>query len=283
MRTLAQYLDLITSQHRGKPKFNSVVQVVTEPQANIQSFLRGIPELFDLDEAVGVQLDVVGQWAGISRAVSLPIPDPWFAFDDSTRGFDLAPIKGPYDVGNYYSRLDDETYRRAIRGRIIANWGDANIGTAYLALREFLPKDLLLFVTDDGFSANANQFFSFDVPDLGFDGPAIFYTPGATVAVLPTVDMHLTVAVAGKWPTLIDAHVLSEQLIPIKPDGVGIDVVFPSIYGKPIFGFDVENEYISGFDVGAIGVSADALNYLSPNPSITPHSGDFSPDYGLAL
>jgi hypothetical protein len=283
MRTLEQYLALITSEHQDRLKFKSVVAIAIEPAADLQSFLLGMPAQFDLDLAIGAQLDVVGQWVGFSRLVSIPYPSPWMALDDPTRGLDYAPLKGPFDLGNYYARLDDETYRRAIRAKITANWGDGNIGTAFLALKEFLTPDMLLFVTDDGFSANANQFISLDDQDLGLDGPAIFYYSGATVATFPVLDMHMTVAVSGKWPPLIDAHVLSEQLIPIKPDGVRMDVYFPSIYGKPIFGLDMENEYVCGCDVGALNASADDLTYLPIDSSITYGLKDFSPDYDHAL
>jgi hypothetical protein len=283
MRSLDEYLALITSEHRGKPNFNAVVGFSVEPQADIQSFLFAMSEKFDLDTSIGAQLDVIGEWVGFSRFVNMPYPNPWMSLDDPTRGLDYAPLKGPYDVGNYYARLDDETYRRAIKAKIIANWGDSTIGTAFLALKEFLNPDMLLFVTDDGFSANSNQFISLDDQNLGLDGPAIFYTPGATVATYSTLDMRMTVAVSGKWPPLIDAHVLSEQLIPIKPDGVRMDVFFPSISGKPIFGLDMDNEYVSGCDVGALNASADDISYLSSDPSMNVDSGDFSPDYDHAL
>jgi hypothetical protein len=283
MRTLAQYLALITSKHAGKPKFASVVTASVAPEADLQRFFLGVPAAFDLDLAIGVQLDVVGQWAGISRQVSVPLISPWMSLDDATRGLDRAPLQEPYDIGSYYSALDDDTYRRAIRAKVLANAGNSTIGVAYAALREFLPAGSLLIVTDDGYAANGNQFVSFDNAILGLDGPAILYTPGATVATIAVLDMHMTVGVAGKWPSTVDAHVLSEQLIPIKPDGVSMDVFFPSVYGTPIFGLDVENAFISGCDVGSIGASADDIAYLPIDPTATPLGNAFSPDYAASF
>jgi len=260
MRDIAGYLSLVTSEHADKPKFMATIAASVAALANVQFELLATSDAFDLDTAVGVQLDAVGKWAGISRTINIPLPSPWFSFDDPIRGLDKAPMKGTFDVGTYLTRLDDDTFRRLIRAKIIANKGDGTIASAYAALAEFLTDTgSLLIVTDDGFAPNANLFFAFDDPARGLDGPAVLYTSGASLATLSVVDMHLTIGVAGVWPSTVDAEILSQKLIPVKPEGVGCDVLFSSVNGAPLFGFDVENQFISGCDVGAMGVSADYI------------------------
>ena len=73
------YLGKITSEHRGKPRFSATVEANVSPIADAQAFLAGIPEAYDLDTAIGAQLDVVGEWVGISRKIQIPPFAVWLA------------------------------------------------------------------------------------------------------------------------------------------------------------------------------------------------------------
>lgn len=87
MSTLTQYLDyyqsLMALQYRGLPRAtgnirNYVAQVVAE------NFLEQLANAFTLDTAVGVQLDTIGKYIGVTRYVEGELDTPLFGFWDYT-------------------------------------------------------------------------------------------------------------------------------------------------------------------------------------------------------
>ena len=61
---ITPYTDLITSQHAVRPNYMATIAALVQPIADEVTLLKGIPAGFDLDAAVGEQLDFVGQWVG---------------------------------------------------------------------------------------------------------------------------------------------------------------------------------------------------------------------------
>lgn len=219
MATASDYSALITAQHKGKPKFTALVEAVAGCFADIGNALRSIPPAFDLDSAVGDQLDAVGLWVGVSRNVLIPFA-VYFSFDTVNLGFDQGSIKGPFDPAEGLTRLDDETYRTLIRAKIGANTWDGS-----------LPS----------WNAIMNQ---------------VFAGSGSLVFAVDNQDMSMNVYVAGNRPSAVLTSLLKNGYLPIKPAGVRINgYTASSISGSPMFGFDISNQYIAGFDTGAFGVS----------------------------
>ena len=229
MTTLAQYLARITPAHAGKSDFMATVAATMGPIADAAAFLATVQPAFDLDSAVGVQLDVCGLWEGRSRNIPVPLPNPWLSLDDPVRGLDRAPLYIPgVSTGVALSALDDPTYRRLLYAKRAANSWDGTATSAQAILTAFVNfQGTLLFVEDKG-------------------------------------DMTMAVCIAGKLPPIVDLEILGQNLIPLKPQGVELDVYVTSVDGAPLFGCDVENALISGCDVGALGV---APNYAALNIS----------------
>lgn len=135
---ISDYLNLITSEHR-KPKFQAMVQVYAQWAVDRRNLLASFQTKFDLDTAVGVQLDVLGLWANISRSVVV-IPSEAF------------PAPNPYVVV-----LDDTTYRRAIKACVMANHWDGTPAMLATILSTFYqPRGISAGVRD-------NQDMSIDV------------------------------------------------------------------------------------------------------------------------
>ena len=221
MASVDDYLALITPFHRGKPKFSAMIAALADPLVSIQTFIAHLTTDFDLDVAIGVQLDVVGEWVGRSRFIETPIPSVYFTLDDDLRGFDLGVWLGPYDNPTGLTRLDDETYRTLLRAKIAANNWNGEIGTAKEALAIIFPAgDTRIFVID-------NQ------------------------------DMSMTFGVAGRIPSILFLSLLSRGYVPLKPEGVRANYAVTSIDDAPVFGFDVQNEFIAGFDTGAWAVAPE--------------------------
>lgn len=68
---------------------------------------------------------------------------------------------------------------------------------------------------------------------------------------LRTAPQHLA---ARRCPSAVFLALLAGGYIPLKPEGVRVNyTIVTSVEGAPIFGFDVQNDLIAGFDVGAWG------------------------------
>ncbi|WP_407733296.1 DUF2612 domain-containing protein [Pseudomonas citronellolis] len=228
MADISDYLGLITSEHSDKPKFMATVQAVLQPLVDVINTAQGLPVDFDLDVAVGAQLDVVGLWVGISRNVNAPLSGVYFSFDVVGLGFDQGAWKGPFDPDTGIISLDDDTYRTLIRAKIGANRWDGTLGQS---------KEIL---------------------DLIFSGET-------HVFIEDRQDMSIVLGVSGVIPSVLFLALLTGGYIPIKPEGVQMSVyVVTSVSGAPIFGFDMSNEYMAGFDVGAWGGSPDNVVYPQP-------------------
>lgn len=219
--TLEEYLSLITSWHSDKPRFVNTVAVLIQPLVDAQAMLQKLTADFDIDTAIGVQLDMVGQWVGRSRYIKQPIAGVYFAFDTVNVGFDQGHWKGPYDSVEGVTSLDDETYRTVLKLQALANSWDGTLESIADAFDAVFPG---VVIDDKGDTVNG--LMSMDV-------------------LVPTV--HLS--------SLLLA--VLEQDFPLKPSGVRTTFIQSSVVTEPLFAFDVAfvaGGPMAGFDQGAWGI-----------------------------
>jgi hypothetical protein len=79
---LRDYSSLITSEHNQQPRFMAVVDLLTGAAGEIYDALLTTRAAFNLDQAVGTQLDTIGLWVGLSRQQAVPIAGAYFTLDD---------------------------------------------------------------------------------------------------------------------------------------------------------------------------------------------------------
>ncbi len=216
MADIDDYTGKITSEHSDKPKFMAMVEGVCQPFIDTNNVTSGLPANFDLDDAVDDQLDTVGLWVGISRNIATPLTGVYFSLDVPGLGFDQGAWKGPFDPDSGITTLDNDTYRALIRAKIGANRWDGTLPQAKEILDQVFSGDSLVFMQD-------NQ------------------------------DMSITIGVAGKSPTAIELALLTGGYIPLKPQSIRVKYYIAPTADGPLFGFDVTNEYIAGFDQGSWG------------------------------
>ncbi|MCA8113926.1 DUF2612 domain-containing protein [Burkholderia cepacia] len=215
MADLTEYTALITSEHSDKPRFMATVESLVQPLVDQMSVLQSMPGRFDLDNAVGVQLDDVGLWVGVSRKIRTPLTGVYFSFDIAGLGFDQGTWKGPFDPDSGLTVLDDDTYRLVIRAKIGANHWDGTLEQSAAILNSIFDADTHVFIEDHQ-------------------------------------DMSMTISIAGKVPPATFLALLSGGYIPLKPEGVRVNyTVVTTVDGSPLFGFDMSNQLVAGFDVGA--------------------------------
>jgi len=227
VKDLTHYLARITSGHSDKPKFMAMLAGCLQPFIDARAVAESISQAYDLDEAVGAQLDVVGEWIGRSRYLNIPLLDPWFRFGDSRRGWGRGIWKGQYDIGSSLARLTDDQYRKLLYAKRAANSWDGTVEEATRILRILdIPEATNLWLQD-------NQ------------------------------DMTDAVCVSGLLPSIVVCFIVAQNLIPVKAAGITRKYYFVSVDNSPLFGFGVQNGFVSGWGTGAWGVSATKLQDLN--------------------
>ena len=224
MPDLGSYLQLIPSWNSDKVRFVNTLATLLQPMVDAQAMLAKLTSDFDIDTAIGVQLDMVGQWLGVSRWVTVPITDVYFSFDlaDQHVGFDQGRwYVPPYDPITETKPLDDETYRKVLKFKAMANQWDGVPSTIVDPLNALFP--------------------DIAVNDLGDKRDGLM----AEEVLLPSSLSDLMVAV------------LVQDFF-IKPSGVRCTFYESTAVGAPIFGLDVvwtaaRHTAIAGFDIGAWG------------------------------
>ena len=218
------YLNLITSEHSDKPNFIASLSAVLQPLVDVQVTIQSLPSAFDIDNAVGAQLDIIGQWVGRNRYLLEPLSNVYFSFDTPGLGFDQGTWIGPYDPTSGLVALNDSAYRTLLYAVIGANQWDGTVPSAY-AIWETL----------------------FNGENYG-------------VLIQDCGGMTMTWALTGNTPDAVTTALFEGGYLSLKPAGVRIDYYMtPGVANSPYFGFDIENSSISGFDVGAWGALAPGV------------------------
>lgn len=185
MNPISYYQSLITSEYQNSPKFLAFQKALLQPFVDVGEFLATLYQSLDINNAQGIQLDLIGKIVGQSRQVN-------FNFTDGGN-----PI------------LNDTDYQVLLKARIAQNMWKGKIG----ALQPLW-----------------NNIF-----------------PGEAIMVVDNQDMSMNVFVGGALSLTIRDLVRNGYIVP-RPEGVLVNYYF---FGDvPVFGFDLNNQYIKGFDLG---------------------------------
>lgn len=126
--SLDYYLGIVTSEYRQSPRFiawlTEVLQIIEDARACLDS----MGSAFDLNLAIGAQLDILGAIAGVSRTVSFQ------------------------PTGSVSPVLDDASYRLLIKATIANNQWDGRIGSLYPIWRSLFPSGNITVVDNQNMS-----------------------------------------------------------------------------------------------------------------------------------
>ena len=216
---MSKYTELITNYHATKRLFVQHIDLSTRPLTDASTTLNYLITAFDIDAAQGTRLDILGEWIGRSRYVATPISGIYFSWDTDGIGYDQGVWQGPYDPDNGYTALSDETYRIILKAKIaINNWNGQN---------DTLPTILESALAGSGLSMQI-----VDNQDMTI-----------SIWVFPEIDISRI--------SLELIAAIKQGYLTVKAAGVGAgDIQTPSA-GSRFFGFDMDNDYIAGFDNGA--------------------------------
>lgn len=118
------YRKLLTSEYRHSPKLTSWLLWLLNEGTTYTNFIQMFVKAFDLDVAVGDQLDTIGRLVGAKRLLEF-IPS-----------------------GGESPLLDDETYRFLIKATIIKNTWKGKLEDLYSAWRVLYPESKLFQIQD---------------------------------------------------------------------------------------------------------------------------------------
>lgn len=214
-----KYLNLLPSANDDKPDFIDTITAVLQPFVDGQNVVESLIAKYDLDTAEGMQLDVVGQWVGFGRNVLAPLVGVYFAFDEEGVGFDQGVWFTSGDPTEGLVSLDDPTYRIMLKAKISSNYWDGSLAQLQQIFADFFA-----------------------------------VSPGTYAFVIDNFDMTMTIGISGVIPGIIFQSLFLRTQIPLPPAAVQSNVLITTEDGAPIFGFDMDNEYIGGFDHGAWSV-----------------------------
>ena len=127
---ISYYTGLLTSEYTNASKFKQWLTSVLSIADDISTCLANMTGAFDLDYAIGAQLDILGQIVGIGRTVS---------FQPS---------------GGVSAVLDDTTYRILIKATIANNQWDGKIGSLYPIWNNLFPGGHITIVDNQNMTAN---------------------------------------------------------------------------------------------------------------------------------
>ena len=142
---MTDYTTLITSEHNQQPNFVAMVNAVANGIGAITQVAQSLPASFDLDVAVGAQLNVVGQWVGQPRVIPNVLTPGFFGFEDTYGALGFGELTDAsfggqfWDLGTPYSgtvTLSDAQYRQIIRAKIAANQSNGSAATLVQAIED---------------------------------------------------------------------------------------------------------------------------------------------------
>lgn len=128
--SIAPYLDLITSEHREQPNYIAWLSAALNKVDDGMTVLNGMIVDFTLDNAIGAQLDVIGQIAGVNRNVGV-------------------------QLSSGSSILDDTHYLLIIKAAIARNMWDGTIPSIYSLWTSIFPNSQLQIIDNQDMTMQA--------------------------------------------------------------------------------------------------------------------------------
>ena len=126
------YRKLLIVQYADKPKAIAHINNIIGSLENVYDLANLFEDAFDVDKAVGNQLDIIGKIVDIDRTVPFSAPKNYFGFSDNTstaypmgdKFVSVAsyPFKNKFEIPYSDSQLNDYDYRFFIKCKIALNY-----------------------------------------------------------------------------------------------------------------------------------------------------------------
>ena len=210
--TVKDYLNLIPSANARQPNFNDVVALSVAIPVQVQNLLTAMLPLFDLSTPpVGNQLDIIGQWVGVTRNVVIESSGVYFQWDTAGVGWDVGIWAQSGNPGTI-TVLPDQAYLVLLLTEIAANSWDGTINGAYKVWNDLL------------------------------------YSTGISIFIVDYQNMSYAMGIIGSNIPALTLALITGGYIKLRPEGVKITNYF--IGTTPMFAWDTDNTNFKGWDQG---------------------------------
>lgn len=149
-----EYLKLLTSQHRNKPKLAASITASIAPLIELNRQMLGFSALFDLETATGDQLLAIAKWVGAPTAIPNATPLPLFGFEGQSEALTFGET-GDSAVGGFWREsgmtgyvatgIDLVLLRRLIKAQIYKNQCQCTFKDAGIILSLFMDDVFRIF------------------------------------------------------------------------------------------------------------------------------------------
>ena len=163
------YVNLLIIQYHNKPKAQAVIRAFLRPLAEVFQLFKDLENAFNIETAVGKQLDIVAKYFGVKRTYNNIVFDYLYHnyqyINGYVDGLSFQTLKNPGDGGSWtletanrsYYDLTDKELRMLIKLRIIG------LNNELLTYSFFYHQLLYLFGNEigaeSGFIMNENFYF----------------------------------------------------------------------------------------------------------------------------
>jgi hypothetical protein len=252
------YLSLVPSQWRAAPKFLSWLAALLQPLVDVGICAAGLNAAFDIDTAVGSQLDVLGQFIGVSR--TLP-----FAPGNSIATAVIDVAGSSYVNGDVLNVVQagatggQVIYNSTGPSIVISNVGSGYTNATGLATTGGHGTGLTVTITTVAWSPVLDDVhyrillmakilqnqWNGQVDSLWNPWQLLF--PGGRIYITDNQNMTATVLLVGAFDGLVQ-QMIEQGLIVPRPETVQYVYEFPQLPG---FGFGSLNPtFVAGFGRG---------------------------------
>ena len=154
--------DRIYAQYRTKPKAVAWYSITRNLAEQLSDAAQAVRVMYEIDTAVGAQLDILGRIVVIPRNFIQPveiIPTQFAAAGNDPGEFgDPSDMFGPLSSDSD-AQMGDDLYRLVIKSKIIKNNSDATIESILFGMNFLLPNAQVLRITDGEDMSFAVEFY----------------------------------------------------------------------------------------------------------------------------
>jgi hypothetical protein len=261
--SLAYYTSLLTSQYKGggAPNFQALLALLLQPFLDTAACIDTLNTAFSVSAAVGPQLDVIGALVGVSRTLPYtPVSGQIVAVSINnfgsgyTVGDILTVVQGGASGGTLHYFLvgiGPHVYVVTPGTGYVSAIGLATTGGTGAGLTvNITASSLISQVLSD---ADYRTLIIAKIAQNMWDGTidSIYPTwqtlfPGGTIVINDNQDMTATIILTGSFSATTVSMIVNGLIVP-RPEGVLYNYVFGTL---PLFGFDRNDAYVAGFDLG---------------------------------
>jgi len=140
--------DRIYAQYRNKPKAIAWYAITRELADEIDTAAQAVRRIYDIDNNVGEQLNIIGRIVVASRNFLAATPLAVSQFGDVDAEFgDIDAVFSELSIGTD-SQMSDEFFRLVIRAKIVKNNSDATIESILNGVTFLIPNADVVRVVD---------------------------------------------------------------------------------------------------------------------------------------